>query len=235
MIRLQLFIRGQNDKNMQKQQNKTHTAMVSVHDVMPTTLDRVREIVRFLRERRINRFTLLVVPGSGWSAGQIARLKTWQEEGIELAGHGWQHRGGRRRSFWHKIHGRMISRQEAEHLSLEADEIADIIRCCYRWFAAAGLIPPTLYVPPAWALGKIPEKHLPPLPFALYETISGIYEVGSGQRLRLPLAGYMADTPLRAMFLKINNAANMALPLGPKRIAVHPDDLKLRRFSDLCP
>ncbi|MBS3757416.1 MAG: polysaccharide deacetylase family protein [Desulfobacterales bacterium] len=209
------------------------SAIVSIHDVMPETLPRVMEILGFLEKAAVFPVTLLVVPGRSWPARDIKALKSLQDSGYELAGHGWQHRAGSVASKWHRLHGLLISRNEAEHLSLSARRIVDIITGCYDWFAAVGLDAPTLYVPPAWALGRVPKRVLKILPFRLYETQTGVFDAFSGVSYRMPVAGYMADTALRAKALKIINLINRLLIFAPLRIAIHPDDLYLALSRDL--
>ncbi|MFW5908534.1 MAG: polysaccharide deacetylase family protein [Desulfosalsimonas sp.] len=210
-----------------------NTAVVSVHDVMPETFVRVKQIIRMLEKMTVFPVALLVVPGRQWSKTDINYLKSLQAAGYELAGHGWQHRSLKKTYNWHRLHGMLISRNEAEHLSLSTKAIAERIHACFRWFDAAGLAAPTLYVPPAWAMGKMPKKLLSTMPFRLYETQWGIYNAFAGISFRMPLAGYMADTCLRAKTLKINNLINRCLFFAPLRIAIHPNDLCLPMARDL--
>ena len=203
------------------------TALVSVHDVMPRTLPRVEEIVCFLRTRSVSTLTLLVVPGSSWSTGQVRRLRSWQDSGIELAGHGWLHRARRIRSLRHRLHARAISRGEAEHLSLSEPEIDDVVRRSHGWFARVGLRSPSLYVPPAWAAGRLPTARRRTLPFSYYETLYGVYDARRHEGRWMPLTGYMADTRLRTVLLGSVNALLLRLPCPIVRIALHPEDLRL--------
>ncbi len=210
-----------------KSHRQLRTALVSIHDVMPDTLPRVREIIRFLQTRNIFDFTLLIVSGKVWTRSDIEQLHFWQQEGLELAGHGRRHGIIRKTTAWHTIHGKLMSRDEAEHLSLSTEEIAEIIIDCYQWFEEAGLSPPSLYVPPAWAMGALPRRLLHTLPFAHYETLSGVYDCHTAILKRMPLTGYMADTRFRCGILHIFNTINLHLLPGFTRIAIHPDDLRL--------
>lgn len=209
-------------------------AIVSIHDVMPETMPQVIEIIRFLEKNAVPPVTLLVVPGRPWSEKDIKELKSLQDSGYELAGHGWRHLAKTVSSRWHRIHGLLLSRNEAEHLSLSPREIFDTIAACYCWFEAVGLRSPILYVPPAWALGRVRKRTLKTLPFRFYETQSGVYDSHTGATHRMPVTGYMADTPLRTKVLKITNLINrLSVFLAPLRIAVHPDDLHLDLSRDL--
>lgn len=210
-------------------------AWISLHDLMPSTLSDARRLLEYLTDRNVGRMTLLVVPGVGWSADDRTILRRLQDEGHELAGHGWLHAVDRPPTLYHRIHGWTFSRGVAEHLSRSEEEIAELIRRCFRWFAAHDLAPPTLYVPPAWAMGSIRRERLRQLPFARYEFFTGIYDAAANRFHRMPLVGYEADTPWRRAVLRLSNAVNQRLtrPGVPCRIALHPRDLDLLLRPDL--
>jgi len=210
-------------------------ALVSVHDLMPETLPAVLEVLTFLERHACPPVTLLVVPGGAWSRPQLDTLRALARQGHALAGHGWRHRIARLGGPGHWLHSRLISRNVAEHLALDEDGIAQLIGRCFDWFADAGLDTPTLYVPPAWAMGRIARARLAALPFRYYEVLSGVYDADEGRFRRLPLLGYEADTGLRASVLRLSNAANRALAGDrPIRIAIHPLDLGLHLSDDLA-
>jgi hypothetical protein len=209
-------------------------AIVSIHDVTPDVLPHVREIMRLLKTRGIDRVTLLIIPGHRWRGDQLAQLKSWQDRGVDLAGHGWRHRVRRTQTAWHRLHRRMMSRDAGEHLSLSSGEVAELVLRCHRWFETVGLASPTVYVPPAWAMGNLSRRVRRVLPFRLYETQWGLYDVGTATHHRLSVTGYMADTPGRCLFLRLFNAVTLRLPLAPIRIAIHPADLYLPLRADLC-
>lgn len=208
-------------------------AVVSVHDVMADNLHRVKEIVRILERKGVVPATFLVVPGCSWSDRQIRYLQTLQERKFELAGHGWSHRAPRPKTPYHRLHALLVSRNEAEHLSLAKDRIRGIIRSCYKWFIDSGLKEPALYVPPAWAWGALGRKDFQDLPFRFYETQWSVYDAAKRAYRRLPVAGYQADTRLRQSFLGLSNRINTRLLFSPVRLAIHPPDLELGLFPDL--
>ncbi|MEX2468339.1 MAG: polysaccharide deacetylase family protein [Pseudohongiellaceae bacterium] len=207
--------------------------LVSIHDVMPDTLDRCLSLIDSLGRRGVKPITLLVVPGLPWSDAQLATLKSLQESSLVLAGHGWRHRAAAIRGPYHRLHSLLLSRRAAEHLSLSAEEIRALIARSFAWFGAHDLASPTLYVPPAWALGRLDRAELPRLPFRFYEVLSGVL-AHDGRLQRLPLTGYEADTRWRAAMLAPWNALNAqrARRSGkPLRIGLHPydDEMLLRR------
>jgi hypothetical protein len=202
---------------------------------MPSTLGRVKTILTLLERRGAVPATLLVVPGLDWSAPQVRTLKAFEESGHILAGHGWRHEAARIRGLHHRAHSALISRRVAEHLALDGPGIRDLIGACHRWFGDNGLRAPSLYVPPAWAMGSVDRSGLDRLPFRFYEVTSGVYDAAARRFHRLALVGYEADGAWRALALKTWNRMNrMAAGLrGPLRIAIHPHDLELSLASDL--
>ena len=202
---------------------------------MPETLALPGRILDDLRAAGFGCATLLVVPGRGWRAPELERLREFCAAGAELAGHGWTHRAAAPRTLAHRLHSLLISRDAAEHLSLAADDIAALIRRCHAWFAEHALPGPVLYVPPAWAMGPLPRPAIDQLPFAHYETLAGVYTPADRRFRPLPVVGYETDTWLRALPVRISNAFNRALagPARPLRLAIHPHDFQLKLAGDL--
>lgn len=212
-------------------------ALISIHDVMPKTRQRVEALLdRMPTSVPPQAVLLLVVPGREWSEGDRAWLLSLQRQGYPLAGHGWFHQCARPRTVYHRLHSALLSRDAAEHLSLDADTIAGLILANYLWFEQQGLEPPELYVPPAWALGPITRSTLQTLPFSYYETLTGIYDAGRNDFCRLPVIGFEADTAARAVLLRLINKVQLCLARWrrqPVRIAIHPHDAELHLAKDL--
>jgi len=204
-------------------------SLVSIHDVMPDTLELVRQILERLDTLGVSRVTLLVVPGMDWNEKQMASLNEFQNQGFELAGHGWLHRARHIRGFYHRLHSALLSRNAAEHLALDNSELLQMVDNCYRWFGANDLTAPNFYVPPAWAMGALSKVDLQRLPFRYYETLSGILDSDSGRFFTLPLTGYEADNRFRVASLSVFNGLNLArarLTGSPLRIGIHPYDFQ---------
>lgn len=208
---------------------------ISIHDVMPSTLAKTLRIIDFLTERNVPGVTLLVVPGKNWKEQDINVLRHLQNQGHELVGHGWYHHVLKRKSLYHKLHGLFFSRMVAEHLSLSEDEIAQLIERCHKWFRLHEMHTPSLYVPPAWAMGHICRSRLRELPFTRYEYLTGVYDVSHDRFHRLPLLGFEADTNWRKIAIRLSNSLNLLLAQRAEvcRIAIHPHDLDLLMRSDL--
>lgn len=208
-------------------------AIVSIHDLMPETMDRIEVILQWLEARKVPPCTLLVVPGKPWSAPQIERLHELADDGYSLAAHGWHHQTTPHKLF-HRLHALLISRNVAEHLDLNSDGILKLLQRSHDWFLENQLPAPDFYVPPAWALGAISKADLAKVPYTRIETTRGFIfpqKEGGGPKVSLPLTGFEADTMLRAAFLRqwntaqIKRAQNTKTPL---RISIHPNDLELK-------
>lgn len=213
------------------------TTLISVHDLMPETMPEVRRTLRLLEQQRLAPVTLLVVPGRDWTPSGIDELRALQRAGYQLAGHGWRHQAARIGGLYHRLHSLFLSRRVAEHLALDPPGIMALIQRCHAWFPDNGLEPPTLYVPPAWAMGAIPAQRLTQdSPFRLYERFDAVIDLSTGQRRRLPLLGYEADNRLRAPVLRLWNTWNRRRAVRselPLRIGIHPRDLDLGIADDL--
>jgi hypothetical protein len=208
-----------------------------VHDLMPETMPAVRNTLKLLEKHRLAPVTLLVVPGRNWSRQGIDTLRSLERAGYHLAGHGWRHQAERIGGFYHRLHSLFLSRRVAEHLALDEAGIIALINRCHAWFVDQGLNPPSLYVPPAWAMGQVSLARLQQsCPFPLYERFDGVIDSGTERTQSLPLLGYEADSALRAPILRLWNRLNwhQARSQGlPVRIGIHPNDLELGLADDL--
>lgn len=210
--------------------------LISIHDVAPDTLPQVHGIMDLLESCGLLPVTLLVVPGAGWCDRDIEKLARLRNRGAELAGHGWTHRSRSVRGWKHRLHSALISRDAAEHLSLDRAEIQRLMQDCHDWFIQWGLPGPDLYVPPAWALGDLPLSALTTLPYRYVETLTGVYCCQQRCFRILPMAGYEADTRMRVPVVRLWNAVNLgwAGDWRPVRLGIHPHDLSLRLADDLA-
>lgn len=93
-------------------------SILSIHDVMPATMDHIVDILKKLPVDSVENVYLLVVPGLDWSEAQLRQLHQWQVDGYQIAGHGWTHKISKKTSLYHYLHSFFISRDVAEHLSL---------------------------------------------------------------------------------------------------------------------
>ncbi len=205
--------------------------IVSIHDVMPHTLPQTAKLIDLCRQHGIRKIALLVVPGLNWSPPQLDLLRGWSNDRCELAAHGWSHKAKAIRTLGHRLHSYLISRDCAEHLSTPAEVLAELMARSHAWFVQNQLPAPSLYVPPAWALGAISIESLRCLPYQSIETLTSVLFPNQQRRTFLPLIGFEADTQLRATLLAASN--QLALRLAARRqlvlrIGLHPFDLELQ-------
>ena len=208
---------------------------ISIHDVRPNNLNKIIKIINLLFDKyNIRKITLLVIPGLNWNNKQIKILKTLQEKkGIELAAHGWYHKSNPIKTIYHYIHSKILSANSAEHLSRSKLSIIKLLKDSHSWFINQGLNSPTLYVPPAWALGNIDKEDLSALPFNEFEMISGIFI--NNKFIFIPLIGFKTKTYFKFIIVKVLNFINYLSYsfFGLMRIAIHPDDFNLLLKGDI--
>ena len=210
-------------------------ALVSVHDVMPETLNEVKRTLNTLKGIPTEKITLLVVPGRDWQRDQIDQIKLWQQQGYRLAGHGWLHACSGKKTALHQLHSFFISRNVAEHLSKSQREVEQLICDCHQWFKENRVPVSSLYVPPAWALGSWSTQSWHRIPFKQIETLHSVLDAQQGKKPSL-LQGFEADTALRWLFLRGYNWLNRKLAqlqARPLRIAIHPFDTEYRLKKDI--
>lgn len=214
----------------------TISALFSIHDVMPETLHEVEGLLEQFVRRHRPLPALLVVPDRDWTRDQVRRLHEWEQSGAELIAHGWRHQTTPRR-IYHRLHSLLISRNVAEHLALDTSGVRALMRRSRAWFGEQGLALPETYIPPAWALGMSPRE-LTRLPYRRVETLRGVQLVNNGavDFRSLPLLGFEADSPLRALFLRQFNRRQLRRAIRdqvPLRISIHPHDANFRLKNDL--
>ena len=209
--------------------------LVSVHDVMPETLDKVTLIVRELEDANLAPVTLLVVPGRNWSMSNLNVLRDFVERGHELAGHGWWHKVAEFRNLKHRVHGLLLSKNVAEHLALSSNAIEELIGRCLNWFEINDFPKPLLYVPPAWAMGSIQQTQLKHCGFRYFEFLTGIYDSSTNKFTRIPLLGFEATSRVRGAILGFSNSLNLVIARSTQlaRLSIHPMDFDLYLNHDL--
>jgi predicted deacetylase len=203
---------------------------------MPETMPAVEAVLERARTRSLPPMTLLVVPGRQWTADHLNRLRELSADGHELAAHGWHHRVDRIRGLRHHLHSAILSRNVAEHLALDSSGIRSLMQRSFDWFPENDLPSPSLYVPPAWALGRIRSSDLKALPYSRIEVLTGLLCPQSGTTRHLPMVGFEADTPPREWGVRIWNRLQLLahrLTSRPLRIGIHPFDLQLRLRDSL--
>jgi predicted deacetylase len=203
---------------------------------MPETMPAVEAVLERARVHSLPPMTLLVVPGRPWNAEHLDRLRQLSANGHELAAHGWYHRVDQIRGLRHRLHSAILSRDVAEHMALDSSGIRTLMQRSFDWFPENDLAPPSLYVPPAWALGRIRPGDLQALPYSRIEVLSGLLNPHTGTTRHLPMVGFEADTLIREWGVRFWNRLQLLahrLTSRPLRIGIHPFDLDLRLRDSL--
>lgn len=211
-------------------------AFVSIHDVMPDTLDRVAGILERLERHRLHPVTLLVVPGLEWRRDQVDRLRAWADAGHDLAAHGWMHHVDAISGIQHRLHATFISRDVAEHMALKSSQIVDLVERSVGWFPGQQLPSPRLYVPPAWAVGPLNRADRRTLACDFLEVTNGFWHIPENRFAGVPMIGYEADTPFRRRAVGIWNRVQRSMATAanrPLRLSIHPNDFDLLLAADL--
>lgn len=209
-------------------------ALVSIHDVMPETLEQVASIIERVPASIRKRLMLLVVPGRAWEADQLAQLNQWQREGMVIAGHGWVHYTDNIHTLYHRLHAALVSRRVAEHLSLTPHEELSLMRRNREWFGYQGMAVSDWYVAPAWAFGRLPASARGRSGYRFFESTFGVYDAARASFHWMPMLGYEADTRWRRHAVRCWNGINRLLARWrPARLVIHPDDFRLYLADDL--
>ena len=84
-------------------------------------------------------------------------------------------------------------------------------------------------------MGSVSESDLDTLPFTCFETLNGVYDSREKRFLRSAMLGFEADTTFRAFWCRVWNRLNLLVAGSSKtiRLAIHPQDFKLRLAGDL--
>jgi hypothetical protein len=83
--------------------------------------------------------------------------------------------------LWELIFAASVTERRVQIALGRLDESLGLMRRCHGWFADNGLSSPTLYVPPAWALGDLGCRHLCGLPFRSAGTLLGLVDPQTGR------------------------------------------------------
>ena len=205
------------------------TMLVTIHDIEPQRWDQFREILDYCNERNI-KTVMAVIPCRSWTDKQFDYLRLATVEGHILAQHGFSHTTtGLRQTIFSRLHSRLFSRTVAEHLSYPPHIQIE------RIFAGRNILRTidlaSIYIPPAWSLGRTSASMIHDIGFDVVETLFGYRFRFSSERL--PLCGYEGVSAMRCRFLRLWNSVNEHLPSNLIRIAIHTNDFNLPLKGDL--
>lgn len=213
--------------------------IVSVHDVCPVFEAETLEWLAWLDEWGIARRSLAVVPffsGASLSASLrlVSALRSEIDAGAEIVLHGNQHRfTGTHVSRLNRAWSRLATRGCEEFAALPADKAEELIRAGLRELTAA--LPGARiegFTPPGWWMSKGTIEAAARLNLRFVTNLHGVHNISVGKFVRVPV---LSGLPLEAGFFgKLAEAWNRVRLAAPRgnviRIALHPYDLRNRRF-----
>ena len=223
-------------KDLHRQGGRRHgrgerKLLLSLHDFHPGSRGPIQEQLKFCLQRCPGHASILVIPeyhhqGSVESCpGSLRSLEQWQQEGHDLAIHGYFHdRVGLPKNSW--FWTRVYTDQEAEFFRLEAGEAESRMdRALAIWrrqgWAARG------FVAPGWLYSDSLESMLRRKGFAYTCRLTEVVHLAEGRRDRAWAGTYSLRSPWRQSLARRWQPVWRAIwanrPLV--RLSLHPADL----------
>ena len=209
--------------------------LVSLHDVTPAHLPRLREIVAFLDRIGVGpRFAMLVVPDfwSRWPLRDHRAFRDWLRlqaaRGVEIILHGYTHRDEARHHHpWRRWQARWLTAGEGEFLGLGLREAESRLKAGRTLLEEVLGNPVDGFVAPAWLYSPSSREALARADFAIAEGRWSVWSPRSGRTLvRGPVVAYAGRTRGRliASMLWSRLAETLLAPCRVLRFAIHPHD-----------
>jgi predicted deacetylase len=206
---------------------------VSLHDVAPPFEAEIRFQIDRLRGAGISRYVLKVVPN--WKGEYplsrfpsfVELLKEQAGAGNEIVLHGLEHRphGPLRGSSWERLRGRILNPDNAEFMSLSAEEAFRATRDGLDMLTAAGLPRPAGFCAPGWLLSKAARPALARAGVRYSVGMFSVDDLTTGRRYFLPATGYMGGSARLEWGVGTLNRlveATLATPARVLRVYLHP-------------
>ena len=220
-------------------------AIVSVHDVAPSTFEQSRAWVEMLDRHRI-RASLLVVPGPWGSDGlrHDPEFITWlhgaARSGHEVSLHGWEHRGvddpngPGPTTPWSQLrrsYGEVIARGCGEFHNLGTIEAKRRLRAGLSELRAAGF-DPVGFTPPGWLASRDSVTAMRQVGLSYTTTQWAIVDLANGVRIPIPAVSQRPGSSLTDVAAAANEQI-IRWRLEHRhsiRLALHPRDLDHQRL-----
>jgi predicted deacetylase len=210
------------------------SAVVSIHDVAPSTRAASEKIVAELGQRGVTVCSLLVVPDyhhSGRSMadrGFVQWLRDLEAAGHEVVIHGYFHTRPRRRgeSLRERLVTRFYTSDEGEFYDLEYEDALRRVSQAQEEFAAAGLTPRG-FIAPAWLLGPEAQRAVADAEMEYTTRLASVRDLRSGEEFPARSLVYSVRSGWRRGASLVWNAAlaRVMSGAGLLRLAVHPPDI----------
>lgn len=210
-------------------------AVVSIHDVAPTTQKASARIVDELGRCGIRATSLLVVPNYH-ETGETMRdpafvrwLRDLEADGHEIVIHGYFHQRPRRmgETLRQRLVTRCYTNDEGEFYDLGYDDAFDRISRARDEFKAGGL-KPRGFIAPAWLLSAEGERAAADAEMEYTTRLTNVRDLRRGEAFRARSLVYSVRSGWRrACSLGWNAALARALTSAPLlRLSIHPPDLE---------
>jgi predicted deacetylase len=209
------------------------SAIVSLHDVAPTTWDVCKEIVAELQHHGIRACSLLVVPNYHRSGSSLANqpfvswLQHLEAAGHEIVIHGYFHERPRRanESLTERFVTQIYTQDEGEFFDLDYDESRRRITSAREEFEGVGLKPHG-FVAPAWLLGSEAERAAGDAGMEYTTRLSSVRDLRTGDTFNARSLVYSARNGWRrSASLCWNGALAQVFQNAPlMRLSIHPLD-----------
>jgi uncharacterized protein len=211
--------------------------VVSIHDVAPSTREKVERILADLKRHQISTCSLLVVPDYHRRGRSLADpdFCSWLHEmetiGHEIVIHGFFHQRARRKneSVRAKILTRILTADEGEFFDLRYTDALHLIREARHDFEGHGFRPHG-FIAPAWLLGAEAERAAIDACMDYTTTLRTVHDLAGGRTFTSQSLVYSVRRGWRrAMSLVWNRLLfrhQMSNPL--LRLSIHPPDIAYR-------
>jgi predicted deacetylase len=208
-------------------------AVVSVHDIAPSTQPIAEKIIADLNRHGIRVCSLLVVPnyhhrGPSMEDRQLVSwLRDLESAGHEIVIHGYFHKRPRREheNFRTKFLTRFYTSEEGEFYDLDYDEAFRRIATARDEFLGAGLTPRG-FVAPAWLLSAEAERAARDAELEYTTRLRTVRDLRSGESVPARSLVYsVRNSWRRAVSLAWNGLLAEMLKNAPLlRLSIHPVD-----------
>ncbi|HDT14410.1 MAG TPA: DUF2334 domain-containing protein [Candidatus Aminicenantes bacterium] len=221
-------------------------ALLAVHDVAPSSLAALSELLPELRTAGVSAVNLAVVPrfhgAEEWTGdGDLRRALAAAGPGLrtEIMQHGYTHvrsGGNERLTGGPGLLSRLQSSGEDEFYRLPPIEAEERIRSGRRVLETAFGRRPRVFVPPAWAGGPAFRCLLRRLGYAATEDHFRIYDLAARRKIFAPVIAFATRSPRRERLsmLWARLVRAVAKPGHCLRFVFHPADLGSPRVRPLA-
>ncbi|MGB8340858.1 MAG: polysaccharide deacetylase family protein [Chthoniobacterales bacterium] len=211
--------------------------VVSIHDVAPSTREKLEKILADLKRHQVSACSLLVVPAYHRQGRSLADpgFCSWLHEmetiGHEIVVHGFFHERARQpnESVRAKILTRILTADEGEFFDLSYSDALHLIREARHDFEAHGFRPHG-FIAPAWLLGAEAERAVIDACMDYTTTLRTVHDIAGGRTFASQSLVYSTRSGWRRA---VSRAWNRLLfrhqtrnPL--LRLSIHPPDIAYR-------